>query len=410
MDTIAAARNLTGAQRKEIAFMITRARTGLVGEEPFFGTLALKLKVVEDMTCKTMWTDGIHLGYNPAFVKYECKIVTRVRGAICHEVMHCACGHHVRREDRNRKKWNQACDYAINPLVMQDHTLPEGVLYNKAYLGMSAEHIYSLLPDQPGGGNGKGKNGDSGDNFGPGGFGEVRDMPNPDDPGKPATPAQKAESKVDWEIAVRQAKTLATAAGQMPAGLSEIIRDILEPKVDWRTVLRRFIERLSRNDYSYYPPNRRYIAQGMYFPSVRNMEILNGMLWMDSSGSTYLDRKQFVGELNGILEQYATELLVGYCDAEVADEPELFTQEDLPLEAVDMKGGGGTQFSPAFDWIEENYMTERGSEPGFIIYLTDLECSDYPDNPPDCPVLWVKTPSGRGDNPPFGEVVHMGVE
>jgi hypothetical protein len=48
---------------------LTAARIDLVCDQPFFGSLALSLKLVEDTTCETAWTDGRSLGYNPAFIE-----------------------------------------------------------------------------------------------------------------------------------------------------------------------------------------------------------------------------------------------------------------------------------------------------------------------------------------------------
>ena len=373
---------------KEARFQMVRARSGLVAEAPFFGTLSLKLILKEDYGCKTMWTDGIHLGYNPGFV-HELTI-GKIRGVVCHECMHCACKHHTRRGDRDHDKWNKACDWAINPLVIDaGFRLPEGALIDPQYYGMSAEEIYSKLPDEPGSGGG--------------GFGEVRDLPNPEDENQPASESQKKEHEVEWELTIRQAKNQATAEGKMPGGVKELVENILKPKVDWRVVLRRFIETITRNDYQWIPPNRRFVHMGIYLPSVFSRELQNGVLAIDTSGSTLGDRKQFAGELNGILEEYNTELQVLYIDTKVCGTA-VFKQEDLPITILQMSGGGGTRFAPAFEWVERNY----DGDPGYMIYLTDLECSDYPASPPDYPVLWVKTPNGWGSDPPWGEMVHMG--
>lgn len=360
-------------------FEMIRARSGLVVEAPFFGTLALKLALKEDESCETLWTDGKSLGYNPGFVREL--TIGKLRGVICHECMHCACMHHIRRGWREGKRWNAACDYAVNLLVLEaGFRLPEGGLVDSRFYDMPAEQIYDLIPDPPE---------DQGN-----GPGEVRDLPDNED---------RKENEVDWELTVRQARNQAGAEGKMPAGIKAMIDNILKPKVDWRVVLRRFIEKITRNDYQWIPPNRRFIHRGIYLPSVFSRELQNGVLAIDTSGSTIHDREQFAGELNGILEEYNTELQVLYVDAEVCDTA-IFKQEDLPITILQMAGGGGTRFSPAFNWVRKNY----DGDPGYLIYLTDLECSDYPASP-DYPVLWVKTPSGYGDDPPWGELVHMGV-
>jgi predicted metal-dependent peptidase len=68
-------------------------------------------------------------------------------GVLAHEVMHPALQHHTRRGDRDQKRWNMACDYAINPLLLDAGlTLPKDVLIEYRFCGMSAERIYK--PDR----------------------------------------------------------------------------------------------------------------------------------------------------------------------------------------------------------------------------------------------------------------------
>ena len=124
---------------------ISKARAGLILDQPFFGSLSLKLILKEDRTCETAWTDGVSLGYNPAFI--DELHLDQVKGLLAHEVMHCACAHNTRRGNRDGKRWNIAADYAINPLLNEaGFALPPGVLFDFSYKGKSADEIYTLLP------------------------------------------------------------------------------------------------------------------------------------------------------------------------------------------------------------------------------------------------------------------------
>src|SRR4051794_22117135 len=126
------------------SFRIQKARTALVLDHPFFGSLLFRLKGVESRSIKTMATDGITLYYNPEFV--DTLTAATLAGALAHEVLHPALHHHVRRSGREPKRWNVACDYAINPLLVDAGlNLPEGVLLDNRFRGMSAEQIYNLL-------------------------------------------------------------------------------------------------------------------------------------------------------------------------------------------------------------------------------------------------------------------------
>src|SRR6202522_253596 len=126
---------------------IQKARTSLILDHPFFGSLLFRLKGRECRLIQTMATDGVSLFYNPDFV--ETLNTATLAGTLAHEVMHPALNHHVRRSGRDPKLWNQACDYAINPLLVDAGlSLPDGVLLDNRFRGMSAEQIYNLLESE----------------------------------------------------------------------------------------------------------------------------------------------------------------------------------------------------------------------------------------------------------------------
>ena len=126
---------------------IQKARTALLLDHPFFGSLLYRLKDRESRAIKTMATDGVSLLWNPEFV--ETLTAATLAGTLAHEVMHPALHHHVRRSGRDPKRWNVACDYAINPLLVDAGlSLPEGVLIENRFRGMSAEQIYNLLESE----------------------------------------------------------------------------------------------------------------------------------------------------------------------------------------------------------------------------------------------------------------------
>src|SRR5271156_4727300 len=126
---------------------IQKARTALVLDHPFFGSLLFRLKGRESRSIKTMATDGVSLFYNPEFV--ETLNSAALAGTLAHEVMHPALHHHMRRSGRDLKRWNVACDFAINPLLVDAGlSLPNGVLIDNRFRGMSAERIYNLLESE----------------------------------------------------------------------------------------------------------------------------------------------------------------------------------------------------------------------------------------------------------------------
>lgn len=369
---------------------LKKAKVQLVLSQPFFASLMLRLEQHEDKTCQTAYTDGHRIGYNPEFFD---KIGTEgIKTVLAHEVMHVAMLHHTRRAGRDPQKWNQAADYAING-ILQDagFEIPAGGLINSAYTGKSAEEIYNLLPSSPEGG--KGKNGQGGGQLNgndPGGMGEVRDAP-------AGTEAQKKEIEAKVKQAVAQAAMAAKKAGNLPADLDRLVSEILEPQIPWREVLARFLSEISRNDYTWKKPNRRYMSAGLYLPALENEEPGKVALLVDTSGSiSNTELNTFASEMQAILDTFQTKCEVIYVDTKVAGTQVIEPGEEVKLHP---KGGGGTDFRPGFEHIEQ-----QEEQPKAAVYFTDGCCNSFPQNT-EFPVLWAQY--GSEFKPPFGEVLKI---
>lgn len=370
---------------------ITKARAGLILDRPFFGSLALRLRLVEDPTCKTAWTDGKHMGYNHKYI--ESLTLNQCKGLIAHEVMHNALAHNLRKGPREHGKWNIACDYAIDPLLIEDKMDVPDATINQAWRDMSAEEIYNNIPDQQGGGGGNGNEQPQG------GCGEVRQAKNDD--GSPLTESQIQQQEQQTKIAVIQAaqQEKSLKAGKLSAGIQRLIDEILEPKADWKTILRIFVDQSAKTDYSWIKPNVRYLQSGFILPSLKSEELKPVVVAVDTSGSISKDDvNQFAAEISDILSEYQTSCTVIYCDTKVAHVEE-FSSDDLPLQ-LNPKGGGGTDFREPFKYVEDNNL-----EPSCLIYLTDLCCSSYPEEP-EYPTLWAQIGNYQ-KNVPFGEVISL---
>jgi predicted metal-dependent peptidase len=365
--------------------MLTKARAGLILEQPFFGSLALRLTLVEDTKTETACTDGKCIRYNPKYI--ENLSLPAIKGLLCHEVMHCANNHTTRRDGRSMAQWNIACDYAINPLIEScNMTLPKGGLVDPAFSGMSAEQIFSRLPPSQNG---------SGDD--PGKCGGVEDSK--DEDGNTASESDKSMVEQEWKVALAQAAQQAKAMGQLPSSIERSVADMLEPVLDWRELLRRFVDTAAKNDYSWSPPNRRYAYLGVYLPSLRSQELKNITMVLDTSASITQDNlRSFASELRSIVEDYRANATVMYCDSKVAGVEYFDSNDTLDLHP---KGGGGTDFCPPFEKIERD-----GECPACLIYQTDGKCYSFPATPP-YPVLWVLTEKNLSFNPPFGEVLFL---
>jgi predicted metal-dependent peptidase len=409
---------------------LTRARTQLLLNQPFFGALCLRLKLMEGGVL-TMATDGRRILFNPEFV-HSLK-PDELQAVLAHEVMHCALGHHCRRGQRDPQLWNEAADLAINPLLVANgFSLPAGALIDPEFDNLSAEEIYARRlqpkcngdnsapqvsdgtgnsqPDQsPSRGSGSHEQSQDqattvrevrigrSESSLPGGFGEVMDVMNED--GTVASEAERSRQQHEWSIAADQAIRSAEACGHAANNIDRPLAESRQSKQDWRSILRDFVAARTPSDYRWNPPNRRFVASGLYVPSIARTGLGSIVIGVDTSGSIGDEElKQFAGEISSICDEAQPESVhLVYCDAAVQGVQEFGPSEPVQLEP---KGGGGTDFRPVFQWVEEN-----GIDPACLIYLTDLFCHSYP-NPPEYPVLWV-TDSRR--TAPFGETVQIAI-
>jgi predicted metal-dependent peptidase len=365
--------------------------------QPFFGALALRLKMKEDKTCKTLWTDGVWLGYNPDYVSKltneECK------GVVAHEVMHPAMLHHLRKGNRQHGKWNKAADYAINNVLVNNHfALPKGALVNPAYNDMAAEAIYPLIPDN-------GDGGENGDDPDPGNCGEVREPDGGGDKegdgkGRSLSESERKAHEAEWKIAVAQAAHVAKQAGKLPAGMERIIEDVLKPVLPWKNILRRFMTEKAMEDFTWAMPNRRFVGEHIFLPSRISEDSMGALaIIVDTSGSISNDiLNDFGAEVQGVhREVKPKDLYVIYCDAEVNHVDHFGPDDTVTLTA---HGGGGTDFRPPFEWMAEN-----GVHPKCAVYLTD-GYGMFPDEEDvPYPMMWALYHTDV--QPPFGETLHI---
>ena len=374
--------HLPPAEEKRIERLLAKARTALVLEHPFIGNVALNLPYIVDYGVKTAATNGKNIRYNPHFV--DSLNDEERKFLVAHECLHPMLEHTYRRNGRNHKRWNQAADYVINKLLDDEKIgkMPQGgLLDNNIHQagGGTTDGIYNILPEPD----------DDGNN----GHGDPLDDCN--DGGD--TPAEQAQQEAEWKVRVAQAAQAAKMMGKMSAGLERLVGEILKPKVDWRDVLRKFLEKCKSDQRTWSKFNRRFLAQGIYLPSVSGESLGEIAFAVDCSGSITQDViNQFAAEILSAKEDgNPTKIHVVYFDSEVSHYECYGRDDDLDIKP---HGGGGTAFSPVFE-----YFAEHDINPVACVFLTDLCCNDFGEQP-DYPVLWVSTDEGTA---PFGEVVLM---
>ncbi len=370
---------------KRVQTKLAKAKTALILEHPFVGTIALNMPFELDDSVKTAATNGKRIKFNPQFVSELTD--EEVKFLVAHECFHPMLEHNFRRGERQHKKWNVAADYVINKLLVDEGIgkmpkvgLHDNNIYNAGH--GTSEGIYNILPDMPDDGSGPGDPGNSLDDCEDG----------------EGSPAEQAQQQAEWKVKVAQAAQSAKMMGKMSQNMQRFVNEVLQPKVDWRDVLQRFLVKCRNDSRSFARFNRRFISQGLYLPSVDGEVMGEVCFAVDCSGS--IDQhtiNQFAAEIAKVKDDLLpVRIHVLYFDSEVSH-----VESYAPEEELDIKphGGGGTDFAPVFTKI-----AELGIEPVAIVFLTDLCCSSFGDQP-DAPVLWVTTDRGRA---PFGEIVEMG--
>lgn len=357
------------------------ARSRLLLDHPFFGVLSLRMQLVEAPNVPTLAVDGRSIFFNPDFVMglEEDLCVS----AIAHEVMHPALDHMYRRNGRNARKWNVACDYAAN-LILQDAGLliGPGWLCSPAYRDMSAEQIYEALPD----GDGDGKGGE-------GGLQPQDQMLQP----PPSVDGELQEDlEVEWKLATVQAARVAKGRGDLPEAIKRLLKDALTPPIPWKDVLSAFMTERIKDDYSWRRPNPYYSHSGVYLPVMDGIGMGEVVIALDTSGSVASVLDEFGSTVKDILNATAPlRVHVVYCDATVNQVSVFSRGQEVTFEAV---GGGGTDFRPVFD-----YVRDQGIRPACLLYLTDMY-GHFPQEAPDYPVMWCATSEQTG---PFGETLRI---
>jgi predicted metal-dependent peptidase len=400
---------------KEMERLLTEARLNMLLKMPYYGNFILGVDMIPDPKLKhTLGTDGRVIKYNPE------KLLTQPRDKIvaylAHEVLHISFKHPLRRSHRDPELWNLACDFVVNPILLEAKIgiMPEQYAYDARFANMTAEAVYDILEDkankhkpQSGGKQpqrGKGQMYVGGGSFDmdspdPGGMGAVGD-PKVDDGEGGVRNANQAEMQaieagIDGKVA--SAAQMAKGQGKLPAGLERLLTEALKPKIDWKDRMKKFVAKTIPTDFTWMRPSRRGLANGLTLPSA----IKNGcgkiLVIIDTSGSIGNEElKQYWGEVCAIFEDCnPEELIVMYCDAAVAG-MDRFTFGETPV--LKPRGGGGTDFRPPFTKVNKESLN-----PQCAVYLTD-GYGTFPEKEPPYPVLWVITSDVKS---PHGETLPL---
>jgi predicted metal-dependent peptidase len=338
------------------------ARVGLLLRHPFFGNMATRLKVVDASDwCKTAATDGRHLFYSREF--FEKLTTKQVEFVVAHEILHNVFDHMGRREGRDAKIFNIAADYCVNGQLVRDRIgeqPPEiKIFHDPVHYGKGAEQIYDEIYDQM-------------DDEQLQALGELLDEHiDWEKEGGEGRPKYSKDELKQIRDEIREATMQAAnaaGAGNVPASVARMIKELTEPKMNWRELLRQQIQSTIRNDYSFSRPSRKGWHTGAVLPGMKFNETIDIAVSLDMSGSITDEMgMDFISELKGIMDEYKEYNIKLWCfDTKVYNEQDFdaFSGEDIY--DYEIMGGGGTDFM--CNW---EYMKEHDINPKKFIMFTD---------------------------------------
>jgi predicted metal-dependent peptidase len=318
--------------------------------------------------------------------------------------------HFGRVGSRDRQLSNIAQDFAVNQILV-DERIGEKITevkicYDPKYRGMAWEEIYDELYEKAEkipmdqlmkqlgdlldehineDGNAPGKEGDK------------------DGKGKGAPGMSKEEAQaIRDEIKEAMIQSAAAAgAGKTPAGIMRMIKDMTEPKINWRDLVRQEIQSIIRNDYSFTRPNRKSMHSGAILPGMKEATTIDIGISIDMSGSIGTeDATVFLSEIKGIVDQYEDFKINLWCfDTEIYNHQEFSQDNSEDLFDYEPQGGGGTDFEANWE-----FMKEQGIQPKKFIMFTDgYPCGGWGDED-YCDTIFIVKGNTEAQSP-FGQTV-----
>ena len=418
----------------ELIRRLIMSKMRILMKNPFYGLLLTHVTFGVDDSCNTAYTDGKKIMFSTKFMNEL--LDSELDIVLMHELMHIALRHCYRGLDLDPMLYNIACDTVVNSNVMHSlgdnltaislrcdpepyHLAPNG---KEGYL-YTAEEVYQMYIDYAvknkfsnatvGKSNKKNAGNSSDKSECANGSKTTKDKNNGNQSGfddhtkwdRTSSSDSFEEDEMNQLIKqVAEAVSGGDTAGNLPFGIERKLQELNSPKHDWREILNNFVQE-EVNDYTFSPPDRRYDGD-FYLPDFNGVDVSvkNVLFMIDTSGS--MSNKtitEMYSEIKGAIDQFDGKLegWLGFFDAKVV-EPKPF-KNLAEFQIIQPKGGGGTNFSIVFEYVEKNMTDEK--MPSAIIILTD-GFAPFPakEKTLGIPVLWVISSSVT---PPYGKVIRV---
>lgn len=394
----------------DAADRLVRSRIKLQQKNPFFAYLSLGLKFQEDKGMLPEQSAGMGVAADGTLI-YSKEFVEKLgeqelMGCLIHEILHLSLLHLLRVGSRNHIAYNISADILVNKVLLDNgYKLPAGLLIPDGEIGSGKENQITLkflggqvikdldkktseiiydelkIPKQSkmkigiavSGGNQKGKKGNPAQGQGNGnGSGNYQgfDYHIFGKDGKELTEKEKADLEREWINKVEEGYVVAKLRGSVPLGIERLIGKLHENKINWKSLLQRYIQSYLPSDFTWAKPNKKSVSAGYYMPDLIK-ERINICVGIDTSGSIGQEELvDFISEIIGIAKAFRGSLRVRLMthDVDVHTDYVVENGNIAKIKELQIKGGGGTSHKPIFDFIKEK---ERDAK--LAVFFTDGE-------------------------------------
>lgn len=408
-------------QQLTTAERLTKMKVRLQDEKPFWAYLVLKLMLQEDTDGQLPPWGGIGVNkkrevrYNREFIDKHSD--NQLMFFLAHEVGHLVFTHLHRLGNRDPKLFNVASDIVLNNILMADgFDLPDNCLKpsNDSIQFMdvkidninkkTAESIYDEMlqnSDQIeemqqyvvdyhdyNGSDGQDGEGDGQDDEGNAKSAMGKDM------------ASEAE---DWKNYMTEAYNYAKQRGQLPAGIEDVMGELLNPKLNWKYLLRRYITNVIPHDYTFTSPNLK--IPGVILPGPEK-ESIDVVMHVDTSGSISDDELQvFMSEVLSVCNSFKNvNLTLIQADMEIQRVDKINKGNQRRIKSLQVKGRGGTSHKPVWEYINKKLNNCK-----ILISLTDLGSDIELSDKPRYNVIWVVPKNDFDMDVPFGKKIKIDI-
>ena len=373
------------------------ARVGLLLRHPFFGNMATRLRIEEAKEwCMTAATDGRTIYFNREF--FEPLTIKQIEFVIAHEILHNVFDHLGRTEGRDRRIFNAAADYCVNGQLVRDRIgeqPPEiKIFHDQKYYNWSAEQVYDDIFEKH-------------DEESLAALGQMLDdhVDWGDKDGKGNKPSYTKEELKQIRDEIREATmqaAQAAGAGNTPANIQRMIKELTEPKMNWRDILRQQIQSTIKDDFSFMRPNRKGWHMGAILPGTNFKETIDICVAIDMSGSIGDEQaKDFLSEIKGIMEEYKDFKIKVWCfDTRVYNEADFDGYSMDEFDDYQPVGGGGTEFDANWEYMKANDIQPKK----FIMFTDGYPWGSWGDEN-YCDTVFI-IHSNDKIVPPFGEYAY----